>query len=125
MTRDEAKELLPVLKAYSEGKTIQQITEHGYADIEDECFFLMHPDNYRIKPESEYRPFANADECWNEMLKHQPFGWLKAPWGVFQVTGINDAYVCLGAPNNRLSYDQLFNDYTFMDGAKFGTKVEK
>ena len=26
--------------------------------------------------ELEYRPFENIKECWEEMLKHQPFGWI-------------------------------------------------
>lgn len=33
---------------------------------------------YRInKPGVNYRPFANEEECWQEMQKHQPFGWVK------------------------------------------------
>lgn len=27
--------------------------------------------------EPAYRPFKDKEECWNEMLKHQPFGWTK------------------------------------------------
>lgn len=27
--------------------------------------------------EPSYRPFKNQEECWNEMLKHEPFGWVK------------------------------------------------
>lgn len=26
--------------------------------------------------EIEYRPFENGKKCWEEMLKHQPFGWI-------------------------------------------------
>ena len=29
------------------------------------------------KIEPKYRPFRTKEECWNEMLKHQPFGWVK------------------------------------------------
>lgn len=45
MTREEAAKLLPIIKAYSKGKTIQQITSAGWTDIEDECF-LCHQTNY-------------------------------------------------------------------------------
>ena len=31
---------------------------------------------YRIKPEPKYRPFKDAKECWAEMQKHLPIGWL-------------------------------------------------
>ena len=27
--------------------------------------------------ENSYRPFKNDDECWEEMKKHEPFGWVK------------------------------------------------
>ena len=47
-----------------------------------ECVLFPSKDNrdwnkfdYRIKP--EYRPFANAEECIEEMKKHVPFGWVK------------------------------------------------
>lgn len=37
--------------------------------------FAGNPDSYRIKPEPKYRPFKDAEECWQEMLKHEPFGY--------------------------------------------------
>ena len=79
MTREEVKEMLPVLQAFVDGKTIESRCIKGdkslWYDDEDPSF----DDDleYRIKPEQKYRPFANAEECWNEMQKHQPFGWLK------------------------------------------------
>ena len=78
MTREEAKGLLPIIQAYTEGRAIESRCIKGdkslWYDDEDPSF-----DNdfeYRIKPESRYRPFKDAEECWNEMQKHQPFGWV-------------------------------------------------
>lgn len=33
------------------------------------------PEQYHVKKEPS-RPFHNAEECLNEMVKHQPFGWV-------------------------------------------------
>ena len=79
MTREEAKELLPIIQAFAEGKTIQFRCKTGeWLDIiNNEFDFILSPDDYRIKPEPKYRLFKTQEECWNEMLKHQPFGWVK------------------------------------------------
>mgnify|MGYP006982960635 CR=1 FL=1 len=78
MNRNQAKALLPIIQAYAEGKEIEifDCTKKMW-----ETAILPHFDCdsifYRIKPETTYRPFKDAEECWQEMLKHQPFGWLK------------------------------------------------
>lgn len=78
MNRQEAKELLPIIQAFAEGKTIQYYTNLAphWVDIDPDgaANFSSHPSKYRIKPEPKYRPFKNQNECWEEMLKHQPFG---------------------------------------------------
>ena len=77
MDRNQAKRLLPIIKAFAEGKAIQLKTVNkGWQDIHS-ASFDSNPKNYRIKPEPKYRPFKNAEECWEEMQKHQPFGWVK------------------------------------------------
>ena len=78
MNRQQAKELLPIIQAYAEGKIIQIKAIDGiWYDDEDMVKFDSSPQNYRIKPELKYRPFANVEECWEEMKKHRPFGWIK------------------------------------------------
>ena len=58
MTREEAKKMLPILVAFAEGKTIQSRCIKGdkslWYDDEDPSF--DDDFEYRIKPESEYRP---------------------------------------------------------------------
>ena len=79
MDRNQAKALLPIIQAYAEGKEIEifDCTKKMW-----ETAILPHFDCdsifYRIKPETTYRPFKDAEECWKEMLKHKPFGWLKS-----------------------------------------------
>lgn len=83
MTREEIKKVLPVIQAFTEGKIIQTkngdetwITIGKETDLNIESL-AEYPDCFRIKPEPKYRPFKDVDECWQEMLKHQPFGWVK------------------------------------------------
>ena len=132
MTRKEVKNLLPILQAFAEGRVIQYRDNGVWKDITTEDGFFtenafVNVNDYRIKPKPTYRPFANAEECWEEMQKHQPFGWVikKANGRAYNIQSIlfreNNLYI-------RSSYVDLvksFNEYTFTDGATFGVKVEK
>ena len=75
MTQKEMKKLLPIIQAWVDGKTIQVWTNDTWVDEEYPSFF-EELSQFRIKPEPKYRPFESLEECWQEMLKHQPFGWL-------------------------------------------------
>lgn len=79
--KGEIQRFLPIFQAMAEGRTIQfAVTDKEWIDIDsDEEGLLLEtligsPQSYRVKPESKYHPFANAEECWAEMPKHQPFG---------------------------------------------------
>lgn len=71
MTREEAKELLPIIQAFTEGKTIQVRINNDslWTDLLDDELEIYKIYEYRIKPESEYRPFKSQEEHWDEMLK--------------------------------------------------------
>lgn len=126
MNRQQAKELLPIIQAFAEGKTIQY--SYGDADWIDispdgAIDFSDYPSNYRIKPEPKYRPFKSQKECWNEMLKHQPFGWLKgtsneALYSILEVT--NEG--CVFAYGPLMPFNDVYKYYTFADGTPFGIK---
>ena len=128
MTREEAKQLLPIIQAYIEGKQIQQLS-NKWKDVNElsiNCL-LNNPELYRIKPEPKYRSFKNAEECWTEMLKHQPFGWLKDKNdGHFTLITVvdNDNMMAL---NGRVGWDflSMMNNYVFANGTPFGIKVEE
>lgn len=129
MTREEAKQLLPIIKAYSEGKKIQVKCKTDSKALTEKWIDVTNPDLditgcYRVKPEPKYRPFKNAEECWQEMQKHQPFGWVKAPYGYFAVTGARTDKACFGVNNNFMNYEYLYDSYTFADGTPFGIKEE-
>lgn len=77
MNREQAKKLLPIIQAFAEGRTIELKDSYGKWVKSDLLAFDLSPKNYRIKREPEYRPFKDAVECWQEMKKHEPFGWVK------------------------------------------------
>ena len=126
ITREEAKELLPIIKAFAEGKQIQDKIE-GLTDWVDtnEINFVYEGTRikHRIKPEPKYRPFKTQEECWNEMLKHQPFGWVKSPNGdLFCIDKVFDEGVVYKHSPYRFE-DYLDGNYTFADGTPFGVKI--
>lgn len=126
MNRKEAKKLLPVIQAFADGKDVETKTGSGWISIEN-MSFAGNSDGYRIKPEPKYRPFANAEECWQEMQKHRPFGWLKDKndGHLTLITVVdNDKMMAL---NGRVGWDfwGMMNNYVFADGTPFGVKIEK
>lgn len=126
MTREETKERIAVMQAYVDGKQIQwECSDDKWVDVSDPSWSINN--NFRVKPETKYRPFKNTDECWQEMLKHQPFGWLKHK-------DDNEFRCILKITDSRISmidiceevafYDcnETFKQYTFADGTPFGVK---
>lgn len=130
MDRNQAKELLPIIQAYAEGKAIESRCIKGdtslWYDDEDPSF-----DNdfeYRIKPDTTYRPFANAEECWTEMQKHQPFGWVKCQRCYYKIVAVSDIDVVIvnfSGDSFAHPFDEVMDDNTFADGTPFGVKVEE
>ena len=134
MKREEAKELLPIIQAFADGKHIQWRNHcKNWIDIDErDGLNTEFPLSvYRIKPEPKYRPFKSQEECWNEMLKHHPFGYIKGKGtnNIFLITEINinsnnELYFCLSNSTNVYGSVCLFDSYTFVDGKPFGIKEE-
>lgn len=123
MNRQQAKELLPIIQAFAEGKIIQFKNAFGnWVDCCDGALFRYPPKDYRIKLEPKYRPFKNREECWEEMQKHQPFGWVKAYYGQFVITEIRGSKATIGRNDRLLDFDYIFSNYKFADGTPFGIK---
>ena len=137
MNREKATHILPIIQAFSEGKTIQwlkpdsdewiDVVGGDNVDFEDLTEFNV---AYRIKPEPKYRPFKNAEECWTEMLKHTPFGWVESlksnamyeiqcqkKGGGGKIYSYDDIFFS--------NFEEFFKDYKFADGTPFGVKIEE
>lgn len=128
MNRKEAVDLLPIIKAFSEGKVIQtSVKGKPWEDLGENIAFYTN-DKYRIKPESAYRPFANTEECWTEMLKHQPLGWLYEKENNYRslVTSIYKGKKDISINGiSGMSLDAVMKYYTFVDGTPFGIKIKE
>ena len=134
MTREQAKELLPIIQAYAEGEIIQYKNFlDEWTDIKENegLSFICPPSDYRIKPQSKYRPFKTQEECWNEMLKHQPFGFLSiadkhdyfSVCRVFEEEGKPKIWLTNNAYGD-CDMTTAFVIFQFIDGTPFGIKEE-
>ena len=115
--------MLPIIQAWADGKIIQVREKGRWVEL---CIddFTRSPDMYRIKPEPKYRPFKTQEECWNEMLKHQPFGWVKeiSSEMLYLINGMSNESIVIMEDIN--SFKEAMNFYEFKDGTPFGTKEE-
>ena len=134
MTREEAKQLLPIIQAFAEGEIIECRTKPGTisAGIPNEWTKIKEIGfwsgiEYRIKPETKYRPFKDAEECWKEMQKHKPFGWLngdKCFYNIVSVSNIDVSMANVSGDIVTLDFSEVMEDNTFADGVPFGVKIE-
>ena len=146
MTIKEIRNAAKVMEAYANGKKIQcnyncQDNE-GWVDT-DNPSFNWDKYAYRIKPEPKYRPFKTQEECWNEMLKHQPFGWIysKNRSCYYCIISVEEDRIELSPREQSRSETPLKEFYlknyhcffeealelfklTFADGTPFGIKEE-
>lgn len=126
MDRNQAKRLLPIIQAFAEGKEIECRVEDKWHKVLEICN-ETNPQDYRIKPEPEYRPFEDTEECWQEMQKHQPFGWVRAKEdkSLSLITlMISERDIFINGIGGSGMYD-LMEKYTFADGAVFGILEEE
>ena len=130
MTRDEAKEMLPIIQAWADGKTVDWYDPSiGWRLSRFTLDFVKKPNFYRIKPEPRYRPFKTREECWQEMHKHPDFGWVKVnvTSEYEQIVRIFDyckTELSFNIANSDDDYtsEMMLNSYTFTDGTPFGVK---
>ena len=131
MDRNQAKEFYPILQAFAEGRVIECRTKPSLIEGSDvpnnwtemkEIKFWNNIE-YRIKPEPKYRQFKDSEECWNEMQKHKPFGWVKST--LFKDLALVKRVTTLYVEINReiIDYKDALEKFTFADGTPFGVKV--
>ena len=130
MNRSEARKAAEVMLAYADGKKIEYkpVGIKGiqyWNTIDGDPVFNWHENSYRIKPGSKHRPFKDAEECWQEMQKHQPFGWVKTEAGEYRF--IDRVTTEIHLADQEKSYSAFcgaLESFTFADGEPFGVKEE-
>lgn len=127
MTRENVKKNMDIISAFAEGKVIQILNERDkWVDITEREGLPMGtleetPDIFRIKPELKYRPFANVEECWQELLKHEPFGWVKDT----EANEYLNVYCISNSASSIDLFGRMFKRCIFIDGSPYGVKVEE
>lgn len=129
---------MSIIQAFAEGKAIEFRYKPGARKniikvsndwMETDTMVFWDDVEYRIKPEQEYRPFKDAEECWQEMQKHQPFGWVKDKKDVHHrvlITAVDDDTCGMSLNGNAAcSLSGIMDLFTFVDGIPFGVKVEE
>lgn len=149
MTKEETKQRIAVMQAYVDGKQVQVYDISLSKWIDTNAPLWITSRQFRIKPEPSYRPFRNAEECWQEMLEHVPFGWITdnepqngAPHDGGQailIVCVHDVVVSVSpyfeedengniqrntVTDGHSTYEQALKNYWFMDGTPFGIKEE-
>lgn len=124
MNRKEVKSFLPILQAFADGKEIECREEDKWYKVLEICN-KTNPQDYRIKPEPKYRPFKDAEECWTEMQRHQPFGWVKEKERNVrtEINYIHNEGVMFSC--GSVLFECMFDIYTFADDTPFGMKLEE
>lgn len=131
----DINKVMPILQALAEGKIIQfAATYKEWVDLDGDKDGLLletlinNPKSYRVKPEPKFRPFKDAEECWQEMLKHQPFGVVKDKY--FANYQTHRAFTCLVTNGCHFrgyedeTFENSFKNLLFADGTPFGVKVD-
>lgn len=133
--KNDIKRILPLLQEMEEGKTLQIKTRNGWIDVDADKdgvnvdYLLNDGITVRIKQEPKFRPFKDAEECWNEMQKHQPFGWIKP-----KDDDVVNKFMLIDALRNegiavrtniRFNYHELLEHYTFADRTPLGIIEEE
>ena len=127
--KEEVKSVMGIIQAFANGKTIQAIDPYDdeWCNQTKLNFEALFDGQYRIKPEPKYRPFANAEECWKEMQKHQPLGWVKdkKDGHYVLITGVDDDTCGMSLNGNAAwSLSGIMDLFTFSDGTPFGILEE-
>ena len=124
MTREEARKKAEIMLAYANGKEIEFYNAEykTWASI-NEPLFDDCVDYYRVKKESKYRPFKDGDECFEEMKKHEPFGYIvNFDAGYYSVVYISEEGISFSNGIFK-NYEEALNEgYRFTDGTPFGIK---
>ena len=137
MDRNQAKVFYPILQEFAEGRVIECRTKPSSVkgtDVPNDWTEMKEIEfwnniEYRVKPETKYRPFKDAEECWTEMQKHEYFGWIKAkdasiPSKFMTINSIKNKEVSITLGID-FTYNELVEHYTFIDGTPFGVKEEE
>lgn len=127
------EEKIAVMKAYTEGKQIQfyESIANIWVDINHEPLWEWNNCEYRIKPESNYRPYKDLEEFkkdivrkyggsnFEQIIENRPI-WLKSKSTEYIGQIVNLITFNIFIDGNYYTWKTVFNNYTYLDGTPFG-----
>ena len=123
----KVSEQIAIIKAYQDGKTIEQKrfdrTEWESIEHVDNYLFDFVANEYRIATEPKYRPYKSVDEAFNDAKKHG--FWMQNVDRMylrfidgFHITKNNDIYLC------DYCADDILDMFVWLDdGSPCGVKI--
>lgn len=117
MTRERAKELLPIIQGYVEGKEIQSYitSENRWSDDEPEFYSRV---DYRIKPDPGYKPYSKVNPEWVGKVINS-----KVSDSVFSILSVIPEHNKVQTIGSTFSLEKMFEYFTWADGSPFGEEV--
>ena len=130
MKKEEARKAAEVMLGYANGNVIEwSRKDRDDWMVTDDPIFDWICNDYRIRYKPKYRPFNSTEECWKEMKKHSPFGWIKEKNSNFKmcILSLDNDGVLVGDYEDGkvfISYEAIFKHHTFVDDSPIGIKEE-
>lgn len=120
MNKEETKRRIAVMQAYVDGKEIEFYDADDEKWVTTESPLWNYNIRYRVRLMPKYRPFESSEECWNEMAKHEPFGWLRSNDCYAFVSRLSDNKmgICINS-GEIVNFETAFRLFKFVDGKPF------
>lgn len=114
-TKEQAEKLHTIFGWIAEGKVLQWNSNDGWKDDDphDYCVEEFLKYEYRVKPETKYRPFNDADEAFQEAKKHGFFVKEKSTGFYIVITFVGGNFVSIGETD--FDYKDLLDKFTWVD----------
>lgn len=120
MTREEAKKMLPIIKAWAEGREVLRNDGGSWMWIDGDDIQLDVPAEwYRVAP--RFRPFKDNRECMKALQEHGPLIDKNTGATCF-VSVLLDNYFYVNGEEEKITYDKGFKRFVFGDVEPFGVK---
>ncbi len=124
-------EMIQIMQAYERGEQIEfkqygrkWLEDKTWHDVQYPAWGWLHAD-YRIKPKPEFRPFKSVEEFLEAQKEH---GTETSTGELLFINSDNTIYIdrwVKGLDSGKCSFEYLFKNFKFADGAPYGKEVEK
>lgn len=120
-------EYITILQSYLAGDEIEHRikgSNDNWTPCSNPIFDFNHLE-YRVKPESIYRPYTDGNEVFTDIQHHSPSGWLYNT-----ITMCYEHIICIGdngisTCKENYSLEQAFKIFIYPNDLPFGVKLDE